>query len=78
MQLGWIKVTAAGALSMCVDMPVAHASSARLIRGQYSGLGLPEHKSGQLSRHHDSDCYLVNTLDNPRCAGAILFGDPVY
>jgi hypothetical protein len=27
MQLGWIKVAAAGVLSMCVDMPMAHASS---------------------------------------------------
>ena len=27
MQLSWIKVAAAGALSMCVDIPMAHASS---------------------------------------------------
>jgi hypothetical protein len=43
---------------------------------QYGRLELPKHKSCQLSRHHDSGCYLVNALDDSRREGAILLGDP--
>jgi hypothetical protein len=52
------------------------APSGGSIRRQYSRLGLPEHKSGQLSRHHDSGCYLVDALDDSRCQGAVLLGNP--
>jgi hypothetical protein len=52
--------------------------AARPVFFQYGGLGLSEHKSHPLSRHHDSNCRLVDALDAPRRKGADPHGDPFH
>lgn len=53
----WGLCHATGRDSRC---PGRRAASRGPILGQYSRLGLPQHKSNQLPRHHDSRCYLVD------------------
>jgi hypothetical protein len=54
MQLGWIKVGAAGALSMCPANPFRKAYTSPIQR-----TGAAE------TQHHDSGCYLFDALDVP-------------